>query len=202
MVKKTLPNLNYSTARNPTLPPLPPNERVQLHPLSKKNPASSGVVSENTREYLNTMNNESADARSSSSTPGYMNDAAGKKKKEDDIRNESNAMDDKIEKEEVITDTNDEKEDKTKKVDDKKLKLTVKVNKTTSTINKMKNETPRSRLKSIDKSDKKNKKHAKQLGVNVRKISEFLLLNKGREDFEKLENPAIKPAKQDNKEKL
>ena len=145
------------------------------------------------------MNNESADARSSSSTPGYMNDAAGKKKKEDDIRNESNAMDDKIEKEEVITDTNDDKDDKTKKVDDKKLKSTVKVNKTTSTINKMKNETPRSRLKSKDKSDKKQ---AKQLGVNVRKISEFLLLNKGRENFEKPEKPAVKPAKQENEDKL
>ena len=145
------------------------------------------------------MNIESADARSSNSTSGYMNDAAGKKKKEDDIKNESNAMNDKIEKEEVITDKIDDKEDKTKKVDDKKLKSNVKVNKMTSKINKMKNETPRSRLKSKDKSDKKQ---AKQLGVNVRKISEFLLLNKGREDFVKHDKPAIKPAKQENKEKI
>ena len=63
----------------------------------------------------------------------------------------------------------------------------------------MKNETPRSRLKSIDK---KNKKHAKPLGVNVRKISEFLLLNKDRENFEKPEKPAVKPTKQEDEVKL
>ena len=131
-----------------------------------------------------------------------MHDAAGKVEKEDDIGKKSEAIGDVIENEEVNTDKNDKKEDKNEKENNKKLKLTVKENKTTKTINKMKNETPRSRLKSIDKSDKMNKKHAKQLGVNVRKISEFLLLNKGRENFEKPEKPAVKPAKQEDEEKL
>ena len=66
----------------------------------------------------------------------------------------------------------------------------------------MKHETPKPELKSIAKNKTKSKT-AKPKEVNMRKITEFLSLNKDREETSKLkinQKPAEKPAKQEFQE--
>ena len=63
----------------------------------------------------------------------------------------------------------------------------------------MKHETPKPELKSIAKKKSKSKT-AKPKEVNMRKITEFLSLNKDRKETSQLkfvQKPAEKPAKQD-----
>ena len=191
----------------PSLPPSTSPPPSQYHPLSMKVQASSGENSENSCEKKNIPNIpifEAADARGCSNKLGCTNDAAGKvNQKEDDIGNVSDAMkkntnknDDKVNK----TEEYDTKEDTNEKVNTKNIKTNVKKEyKVNKTINKNKNESPRPVLKSITK-NKKDKKPAKKLEVNVKKISEFFMLKNDREDFSKIKNPAPKPAKQESNE--
>ena len=112
------------------------------------------------------------------------------------MKNKTDKNDDKSNK----TEEYDHKEDNNEKVNTMNIKTNVKKEyKMNKTIIKTKNETPRPGLKSIVK-NKKDKKPAKKLEVNVKKISEFFLLKNDREESSSIktpENPALKPAKQE-----
>ena len=84
------------------------------------------------------------------------------------------------------------------------MKLTVKEDKKNKNIHKEKNETPRPELKSIVKK-KIKPRTAKPIGVNNRKITEFLLLCKDREktsNFKNPQKPVARPAKQENQDQI
>ena len=185
---------------NPSLPHPNTAHPKRHHSLRKEDLASSGVGSETVRYRNITFPVEAADVRANHQTQSDGNYAAAKVRKEDDIGNKWGAMTNVIEKEEVIDKENDTKEDKIVSEVNKKLKLiknddkTIKKNKT---INKKKHETPRPELKSIIK-NKSKQKTAKPSDVNERKITKFLLPDKGETPKPKFtQKPAEKLAKQD-----
>ena len=86
-----------------------------------KNDASSGICSENFREN-NQLGEKSAGARRTYSLVEKQSDAAGRLVKEDDIRNECNAMENKSENIEDKNHKHEIKQDKTNKEDFKTKK--------------------------------------------------------------------------------
>ena len=128
--------------------------------------------------------------------------AAGKPKNEDDIKNKCYSIDDKTEKiedKEIDTKIKDDNDDKSDKEDDKTIKPIKKENKKNKNTIKVKKEPLKPELKSKMKSKDKTKP-AKPIEVNIRKITEFLLLDQDRgktSTFSKTQNLVVKPAKQE-----
>ena len=162
---------------------------------------------ENLRDNIN-LPAEAADARAISRSLSDRNDAAAKYKKEDDIRNKWVTIINDIEnkgnkniEQDTIENKIDYDENKIDYDENKKIKVTKIEDKTTrknKNINKTKEESPRPDLKSIIKNKSKNKT-AKPSVVNVRKITEFILLNKDETPkYKNTQKPAEQTAKQDS----
>ena len=169
---------------------------------------------ENLRDNIN-LPAEAADARATIRSLSDRNDAAAKYKKEDDIRNkcvtitndienkgnkniEQDTIENKIDYDENKTDYDENKIDYD---ENKKIKVTKIEDKTTrknKNIYKTKEESPRPDLNSITKNKSKNKT-AKPSVVNVRKITEFILLKKDETPkYKNTQKPAEQTAKQDS----